>query len=82
MERYATVSVKVSKEVKERMERLDVKWGRILRQAIEQELQRVERAKAVDSILEFAQRAPRTEDGTAVKIIKEIREEIGEKNNG
>jgi len=81
MDRYVTVSVKVSREVKERMERLDVKWGRVLRQAIEQELEKTERAKAVGLVLELAQRAPKTEDGTAVRLIRGIREEIGEENN-
>ena len=81
MDKYATVSVKVSREVKERMERLDVKWGSVLRQAIEQELQKTERAKAVGLVLELAQRAPKTEDGTAVRLIREIREEIGEENH-
>ncbi|MBI2184053.1 MAG: hypothetical protein HYU39_03740 [Thaumarchaeota archaeon] len=73
MSEYVTVSVKVKKEVKEKMTRLKVKWGEILRQAIEQELQRTEREKAVNAILKLAEKAPRTEPGTTVKLVKETR---------
>ena len=81
MGNYVTVSVKVPKEVKEKMEKLGVKWGSILRQAIGQEIQKAERAKAVDAILELSQKAPKTENGTAVRLVREIREGIGEEDN-
>ncbi len=81
MGEYVTVSVKVPKEVKERMVKLRVKWGRVLRQAIEQELLNAERARAVDAILELVQKAPKAEQGTAVKLVREIREEVGQEDN-
>jgi hypothetical protein len=81
MSKYATVSVKVPRQVKDKMEKIGIKWGPILRQAIEDELQKAEREKAVDAILELAKRAPKTEDNTAAKIIREMREEFAQTDN-
>ncbi|MCJ7608513.1 hypothetical protein MUP00_02430 [Candidatus Bathyarchaeota archaeon] len=81
MSKYTTVSVKVPRQVKDKMEKTGIKWGPVLRQAIEDELQKAEREKAVDAILELAERAPKTEDNTAAKIIREMREEFAQTDN-
>ena len=81
MSKYVTVSVKVPRQVKDKMEKTGIKWGPVLRQAIEDELQEAEREKAVDAILELAERAPKTEDNTAAKIIREMRVEFAQKDN-
>jgi post-segregation antitoxin (ccd killing protein) len=69
---YVTVSVKVPRRLRDRMRELDVEWGRVLRAAIEREVERAERARAVDAILELAERAPRT-GNIVVEVIREIR---------
>ena len=81
MSSHATVSVKVPRQVKDKMEKLGIKWGPVLRHAIELELERAERQKAVDAVLQLAERAPKTENNTAAKLIREMREEIAKRDN-
>ena len=69
-----TVAVRVPDEWKDRMERANVKWSDILREAILENLERIERAERLSTYLARSS-APRTEVGTAVRSIREDRDE-------
>jgi len=71
-----TVSVKVPKELKERMKKLPIKWSEIIRTTIEREISIYQRRQAVKDLIDLVASAPKVPRGTSAKIIKEIREEI------
>jgi hypothetical protein len=70
------VSVKVPERLKKKMKKIDVKWGDILRRAIEKEVRQHERKKAVSDLLEFTKQRARNESGkSVVDFLRETREE-------
>lgn len=70
------VSVKVPASLKKKMKKIDVKWSEVLRRAIEKEIQRHERKKAVSDLLEFAEQKPKNKSGKPVEdFLRETREE-------
>ncbi len=74
MSKYVTVSVKLSHELKEKLEKLGIKPSKLLRKAIEEELRRreVERIKAeIMNLKPVLDRIPAKE---VVKLIREDRE--------
>jgi hypothetical protein len=68
-----TVAVRVPDDWKDRMERTNVKWSDILREAILENLERIERAEQLTAYLARPS-SVRTEAGTAVKSIREDRD--------
>ncbi len=70
-----TVSVKVPKELKQKMKKLPIKWSEVIRKTIELEISTYERRKVVKDLIDLVASAPKVPKGTSAKIIKEIREE-------
>jgi len=74
LSKYVTVSVKLSHELKEKLEKLGIKPSKLLRKAIEEELRRreVERIKA--EIMDLKPVLDRISAKEVVKSIREYRE--------
>ncbi|MGI0048096.1 MAG: hypothetical protein ACREAW_01015 [Nitrososphaera sp.] len=72
----AVVSVKVPDRLRKKMKKIDIKWGDILRRAIEKEVRQHERKRAVSDLLEFTKQKPRNRSGKSVEaFLRETREE-------
>lgn len=74
----AVVSVKVPKQVKTKMRTLKVKWGEVLRNAIEQEIKEQEKKAAVSDLLEFVSKnkVPKNRTAETSEVLtRESREE-------
>ena len=72
MAKYATVSVKIPENLKEKMKRLGVKPSRVLRQAIEDEVKK----KEVEKIKKDAVALKHTLDKISLEhIVKSVRED-------
>jgi hypothetical protein len=74
----AVVSVKVPKHVKTKMRTLNVKWGEVLRNAIEQEIKEQEKKAALSDLLEFVSKNELPKNRTAETsevLTRESREE-------
>lgn len=64
------VSVKVPESLRKKMKRIDVRWSDILRTAIEKEVQRHERKKAVSDLLEFTkQKQVKNKSGRSIESL-------------
>lgn len=72
MSRYATVSVKVPEDLKDRMKRLGIRPAKVLRKAIEDEV-RKEEAKLLDRKLERLR--PVLDKVSPEEVVKSIRED-------
>ncbi|MGC8961475.1 MAG: type II toxin-antitoxin system CcdA family antitoxin [Candidatus Bathyarchaeia archaeon] len=68
------VSVRVSKELKEKMKRYDVNWSEEIRKAIIERIREIERAKAAEEISNIIERLPKAEAGFSVKSVREDRD--------
>ncbi len=69
-----TVAVRVPSEWKAQMERLDVKWSEVLRAAIRNKLDQVERARLLDAYVAEATASPPAETGDGLRAIREDRD--------
>jgi len=72
LSRYATVSVKVPEDLKDRMKRLGIRPAKVLRKAIEDEV-RKEEAKLLDRKLERLR--PVLDKVSPEEVVKSIRED-------
>jgi predicted transcriptional regulator len=68
-----TVAVRIPDEWKGRMDRADVKWSDILRQAIHETLQRVEREEKLNAYLSRSSTAS-VRKGTGATSVREDRD--------
>ena len=74
----AVVSVKVPRRIKEKMRSIDVRWGEVLRKAIEAKIKEHERKQAVAGFLEFRTKSKVPKNKTAYTsevLVRETREE-------
>ena len=74
MGKYATISVKVPKEVKEEMVRLGIKPSKLLRRAIEEEIRRRKVQELKEEIEELKPFVEKIEIEDVVRGIREDRE--------
>lgn len=68
-----TVAVRIPDEWKERMARFPIRWSDVLREAIEERLQQLDRESVLHEFVRSGP-APRASRGTARKSIREDRD--------
>ena len=68
------VSVRVSKELKEKMKKYDINWSEEIRKAIIERISEIERAKAAEEISKMIEGLPKAETGFSVKSVREDRD--------
>lgn len=68
------VSVRIPKEIKEKMKKYDVNWSEEIRRAIAERISEIERMKAAEEISKMIERLPRAEAGFSAKSVREDRD--------
>lgn len=68
-------TVRLSKELKEQMQRFEhINWSEIVRESIREEIKRLKMKEAVKTIDSLREKASQLRDGTIVQWIRETRE--------
>lgn len=68
-------TVRLSKELKEQMQRFEhINWSEIVRKSIREEIKRLKMKEAVKTIDSLREKASQLRDGTIVQWIRETRE--------
>jgi|FaiFalFF_MnMetaG_3_1042247.scaffolds.fasta_scaffold00727_6 predicted DNA-binding protein len=68
------ITIRVPAEIQEKMKRLNVNWSKIIREYIQEVIEREERRLAWLQMMQEISSIPSAEEGTAVKSVREDRD--------
>lgn len=74
MGKLVTVSAKVNEELKKRAYKLRINISAVMREALEDEVKKMELQSVLKTLKEEADKAPELPEGTVVRIIRDMRE--------
>ncbi len=68
------ITIRVSAEIQEKMKKLNINWSKVIREYIQEVIEKEERRLAWLQMMQEISNIPSAEDGTAVKSVREDRD--------
>ncbi len=72
--RSRVITIRVPTEIHEKMRKLNINWSKIIREYIQEVIEKEERRLAWLHMMQEISNIPSAEDGTAVKSVREDRD--------
>ncbi len=68
------ITIRVSAEIQEKMRKLDINWSKVIREYIQEVIEKEERRLAWLQMMQEISDIPSAKEGTAVKSVREDRD--------
>jgi len=68
------ITIRVSAEIQEKMRKLNINWNKVIREYIQEVIEKEERRLAWLQMMQEISNIPSAEDGTAAKSVREDRD--------
>ncbi len=68
------ITIRISAEIQEKMRKLNINWSKVIREYIQEVIEKEERRLAWLQMMREISNIPSAEDGTAVKSVREDRD--------